>query len=82
MTWANPPPSTGQRIDEGGAKRILKFQFQYEDNGQWKTVFEGGQIGNQIELKFEPVTAQVLRLNIPESADAPGIYEIQLFEVK
>jgi alpha-L-fucosidase len=55
-----------------------KFRLEYKDGDQWKTIFEGTRIGRALSRTFDPVTAQVFRINILEAADAPQIEEMQL----
>lgn len=43
-------------------------------------IFYGGKgIGQDLEVKFEPVTARFVRLNITEGQGGPTIFEFQLF---
>ncbi len=55
-----------------------RFRLEYQDGGQWKTVFEGTRIGREFTRSFAPVTSQTFRLNILEAAGAPEIEEMQL----
>jgi len=77
-------PATIQsvRIQEaaGSADRITKFEFQYRDGGEWKTIFSGTKIGAKFQKKFEPVTAREFRLNILDAKDGPTISDIELSE--
>ena len=57
--------------------RVQKFEFQYKDAGQWKTLFSGTTLGSQFRKSFDPVTAQEFRLNILEATEGPTINEIQ-----
>jgi alpha-L-fucosidase len=69
------------RIEEALAERVQKFEFQYRDGTDWKTVFAGGRIGEWFQKKFEqPVTAQEFRLNILDATDGPTISELEFFE--
>ena len=58
--------------------RVRKFELQYKDGRAWKTFFSGDRIGEDYAKTFEPVTAQVVRLNILEATDGPTIWEFQL----
>lgn len=60
------------------ADRIEAYEFQYEENGAWKTLCAGDKIGAKGQLKFEPVTAQKFRLNITKANEGPTINEIVL----
>ncbi|HRY47629.1 MAG TPA: alpha-L-fucosidase [Candidatus Paceibacterota bacterium] len=69
------------RIEESIAERIQKFEFQYREGAQWKTLFTGGKIGYWFQQKLDqPVKAQEFRLNILESTDGPTLSEIELIE--
>ena len=60
-------------------KRVRKFAIEYWQDEQWKTICRGENLGTNFTTKFEPVTAQRLRLNITEATDGPTIFEFQLF---
>ena len=62
--------------------RVQKFELQAKIDGQWKTFYTGKTLGEELRVKFEPVTAQVFRLNIVEATEGPTIEEFQLFESK
>jgi alpha-L-fucosidase len=70
------------RISEAAsyAGRVAKFEFQYRDGGEWKTIFSGTKIGAKFQKKFEPVKAQEFRLNILDTTEGPTIAEIELGE--
>jgi alpha-L-fucosidase len=70
------------RISEaaGFTDRIAKFEFQYRDGGEWKTIFNGTKISANFQKKFEPVTAREFRLNILDATEGPTIAEIELGE--
>ena len=63
-------------ISEAYAPRIQKFELQYRDDGNWKTIFGGTTLGEKFEKHFEPVTATEFRLNITDAMGAPTINEI------
>ncbi len=58
--------------------RVKAFQLQYQKDGDWVTFFHGTAIGKEHEVKFDPVTARHVRLNI-EGSGGPTINEFQLF---
>jgi alpha-L-fucosidase len=62
--------------------RVQKFELQAKIDGQWKAFYTGKTIGEECRVKFEPVTAQVFRLNIVEATEGPTLSEFQLFEAK
>ena len=62
--------------------RVRSFELQYRDGEAWKTFARSGRIGEGLKMKFEPVTARFVRLNILEAVEGPTIWEFQLFPVK
>jgi len=62
--------------------RILKFELQYKDNGEWKTFISGTKIGSDYVKDFEPIAARQVRLNILDATEGPTIWEFQLFAPK
>jgi len=62
--------------------RVQEFELQYNDSTQWKTFVTGTKIGSDYSRRFEPVTAQQVRLNILDSTDGPTIWEFQLLPPK
>ena len=60
-------------------KRVRKFAIEYYQNDQWKPCYQGENLGARLVAKFEPVTAQRVRLNVTEATDGPTIFEFQLF---
>ena len=61
--------------------RPEEFELQADRDGRWETFARGGKFGSGLELRFQPVTAQKVRLNILKATDGPTIWEFQLFEV-
>ncbi|MCX6901411.1 MAG: alpha-L-fucosidase [Verrucomicrobia bacterium] len=59
--------------------RVKVFELQYKDGDAWKTFHSGKGIGKNLEVKFVPVTARIVRLNITEGQSGPTIFEFQLF---
>ena len=74
-----PVAIEGVRIP-GREDRVTKFNFQYRDGGEWKTIFSGDKFGDKFEKKFAPVKAQEFRLNILDSTGGTTIREIELIE--
>ena len=68
------------RIDEcvDFGVRVKAFELQYREGSDWKTFFKGTAIGRNREVKFDPLTARHVRLNI-EGEHGPTINEFQLF---
>ena len=66
------------RINEAIAPRVQKFEFQYRDGNDWKTLFTGTELGASFKRSFEPVTARAVRLNILDATEGPTIAEIKV----
>jgi alpha-L-fucosidase len=64
---------------EGGGKRVQSFELQYDSGGEWKTFYGGTTIGPNWEMRFGPVTAQRVRLNILEATNGPTFNEFALY---
>ena len=62
--------------------RVKAFELQYKAGNEWKTFHSGQGIGKRLEVKFEPVTARIVRLNITDGKAGPTIWEFQLFAPK
>lgn len=60
-------------VDHGS--RVKAFELQYKDNDEWKTFHTGKAIGKHLEVKFDPITARLVRLNITEGKGGPTINE-------
>jgi alpha-L-fucosidase len=69
-------------IQEAYGKRVQSFELQHKRDGQWQTFARGQKIAEGLEVKFEPVAAQVVRLNILKASEGPTIWEFQLFRAK
>ena len=68
------------RISEALAPRVQRFEFQYRDGADWKTLFTGTELGANFKRSFEPVTARAVRLNILDATEGPTISEIKVSE--
>jgi alpha-L-fucosidase len=77
-----PATFSGVRIQEAYPGRVQKFEFQYKDGEQWRTIFSGDKLGAKFSKKFPPVTAREVRLNILEANEGPTIAEIELLDQK
>jgi alpha-L-fucosidase len=62
--------------------RIRSFELQAQDGKEWKTFRKGTTAGHKFEVKFDPVTAQHIRLNILDATNGPTLNEFQLFAPK
>jgi alpha-L-fucosidase len=67
-------------INEAFPGRVQKFQLQKKVDGGWQTFHEGATIGKNELIKFDPVTAQHVRLNILEATEGPTLYQFQLLK--
>jgi len=61
-------------------KRVLKYSIEYWENDQWKSCYSGENLADIVNVSFDPVTAQRVRLNITEATEGPTIWEFQLFQ--
>ena len=43
---------------------VSSFAIEYDDNGQWKTAYEGTTIGNDFKASFDPISTSKVRLFI------------------
>ena len=75
-----PQTVRGVRVSEAYAGRVRKFEFQYRDGEDWKTIFAGTTLGKNFKQEFEPVTAREFRLNILDATQGPTINEIELLQ--
>jgi alpha-L-fucosidase len=69
-------------ISEAYAPRVQKYELEAKEGDGWKTFAQGGRLGEEATIRFEPVTAQVIRLNILQASEGPTIWEFQLLPVK
>jgi alpha-L-fucosidase len=59
--------------------RVQEFELQVMDRGEWRAFHHGTTIGENLALKFAPVTGRHVRLNLRRTTDGPSIWEFQLF---
>ena len=78
---ALPEASTVGRvvIVEGQWDRVRRYEIQVRTNAAWATVASGERLGPRTELRFPPVRADHVRLNILEATEGPTIWEFQVF---
>ncbi len=67
-------------ISEALEARVRRFELQTRVDGDWQTVHAGTGLGPCAEIRFQPVRARYVRLNILEASDGPTIWEFQLFD--
>jgi len=61
-------------------KRIRRFAVEYFQDGQWRTCYRGEDPGERLDARFEPVTAQRVRLNLLDAHGGPTIWEFQVLK--
>ncbi len=73
-------PTTLDRvmIFESPWNRIIKFRLEYLEGEKWIPFHEGAKLGD-FRLRFKPITAQHVRLNVLEATDVPTIWEVQFY---
>jgi len=77
------PETVGRAvICEAYAGRIQEFAIEYQKDGRWQEAARGRRAGENAEVKFPAVAAQVWRLNILKAGEGPTIWEFQLFAAK
>jgi len=59
---------------------IEEFAIEYKDGDKWKEIVRGTSIGAERELRFNPVSARFVRLNIIRARQVPTIWEFQVYE--
>jgi len=59
--------------------RVKAFELQCKEGNDWRTFHRGQGMGPNREVRFAPVTARIVRLNITEGRGGPTIREFQLF---
>jgi alpha-L-fucosidase len=77
-SFAAPKTIRQVKISEAVTGRVQKFELQYRDGGDWKTIFTGTTLGDDFQKSFSPVTAREFRLNILDATVGPTISEVEL----
>jgi alpha-L-fucosidase len=67
-----------------GWNRIEQFAVEIPDgNGGWKAVYAGGKMGGDgAVIRFAPVTARRVRLNILRATAGPTIWDFEIYDGK
>jgi alpha-L-fucosidase len=60
-------------------QRVEKFSAYYDDGGKWKKFTEGTTIGYKRLLRFDPVTARRIKIDIESSRLNPTIAEVGVY---
>lgn len=93
-TFNRDQPTAWLEVDLGGVytfdrawinephDRIREFELQAEEGGEWKTFYRATTIGEDCEVRFEPVTTRRVRLVVLKTTINPLVGEFQLFEGK
>lgn len=63
---------------EGAGNRIQKFEVQFKEGEEWKTIFSGTTMGPDFIRTFPAITARFVRLNILDAKDGPTLDEFSL----
>jgi alpha-L-fucosidase len=66
-------------VKELGFQRTQQFALEWRDGASWKELARGTTIAGEREIKFSPVKARRVRLNILKATDVPTIEEFELY---
>ena len=69
-----------EKIIEG--ERVRGFQLSYFDGSDWRSFYEGQCIGHKLIIRFDPVKASRIRMNVTESIAKPKIKNFSVFLVE
>jgi len=69
-------------IHEAYAGRVQSFSLQVKQGAAFRTIHKGTTIGERRMIKFKPVTARIVRLEIQKATEGPTLWEFQLYPVK
>ncbi len=72
------PYNIGAMAAAEAGGNIQQYQLEYQSGSEWKIIVSGKGIGNASFKTFDPIKAQVFRLNILQAKAAPQIRDIQL----
>ena len=76
------PVTLGRVAISEAYDRVRRFELQYKTGQTWKPFVQGTTIGEKYAARFDPVTAQHVRLNILEATEGPTLWEFQLMAPK
>jgi alpha-L-fucosidase len=84
--WLEVDLGSSQTFDHAAISepygRVKQFELQVKVGDEWKTFHRGTTIGDDLNMKFDPVTGQHVRLNLLKTTEGPSIWEFQLFALK
>ena len=63
----------------GNERNIQAYRLEYQEAGQWKTLFEGEKIGRGLLKPIHPVNARVFRLVVTRASPGIQLDEMMLF---
>ncbi len=73
------PATFGRALIQEAYDRVQEFELQYRDGDEWLTWARGTTIGAEFVIRFPPVTARSVRLNVVKSIGGPTICEFHLY---
>jgi len=67
-------------IVEGEWNRVRCYEMQVSPDGEvWTTIVEGDTLDQQAVLRFDPVVARHVRMQVLDATEGPTIWEMQVF---
>ncbi|MBQ7189756.1 MAG: alpha-L-fucosidase [Kiritimatiellae bacterium] len=82
IDFANERTFSAVELDEecceGDVSRVKKYELQKLADGNWVAFHSGEGLGRRAVIKFQPVTARALRLNILDATNGPTFSELRL----
>lgn len=81
LDYGRPRRFSGVKMAES-YDRVRKFEIQYKAGAEWKTCLQGQAVGPHYEKRFDPIEAQVVRLNILEAIEGPTLFEFSMLAEK
>jgi len=66
-------------ISEAYEGRVEKFELKYKSKEEWITFYSGNKLGKDARIRFNPVKARLVRLDIIKANEGPTIWEFQIF---
>lgn len=63
---------------DGKERNIQAYRLEYQEDGEWKTLFEGEKIGRGLLKPVQPVNARVFRLVVTKGSPGIQLQELEL----
>jgi len=81
IEFAKPAKINGLVLAEPRGRFLTrKYKIEYDDNGDWKELYSGKELGTRLALIFKPVTTSKVRLTILKYAPSdPGLQKFEAF---